>query len=231
MAGGAILTTVTYAVTTDNFEVGECLLAAGAGAVGGALIGTGVGAVAGSALIAGVATGAGVGALAAAESYMVTTDNFDSADLAINTAFGAVEGGACALPGVGPLGAGAISAASSAAQSVASDVAHDRPVDWGRATSDALWGGATGFAAVGIAELAVPSSPGIDIGQGPPVIHWIPPKPIADRVAAQAQREAFRGAVRSFGAETTYYVGSDTAYEVLQYLYESYGPRVPQAGP
>jgi hypothetical protein len=222
---------VTYAVTTDEFDRSECGAAVVAGVVGGALIGTGVGAAAGSAMIAGVATGAGVGAFASAEGYMITTDNFDSTDLAINTTFGAMEGAAYALPGVSPLGAGTISAASSGAQSVASDVAHGRPVNWDRATSDALWGGATGFAAAEFAELTVPRSSGIGIGQGPAVIKWIPPQPIADRLVIQAQREAARSAIRSATGETLYTIGQDTAYEVFQYLDESYGSRVPQVSP
>jgi len=216
--GGAILTTVTYVATTDNFELDEFGMALGAGALGGALIGSGVGAVAGGAMIAGVLVGAGVGTIAAAEGYMLTTDDFDKIDFAIDTTFGTIEGAACA--GASPLGAGVISAVSSGARSAVSDVAHGESVDWDKATSDALWGGVTGFAAAGIADgitkLVMPSSPGISIGQGPPVISWIPPESIADRLIAQAEQKAFRNALRSVGAETAYYIGSDKVYEMLR---------------
>jgi hypothetical protein len=216
MLGGATLTSLTYAATTDNFNWCEFGLALTAGALGGGMIATGVGAVAGGAMIAAAWTGAGVGTLVAAEGYMVTTDDFDSRDFAIHTTLGGVEG-AVAANVANPLAAGGISLLSSGVGAVASDVTHNRPVDWDRAASNAVWGGATGFISAGLVKQAVEmaSSPGIGLGQSPPIITWVPPNSIAKGLVAELKYNKLRAALRSASAELFYYLGSDKVYELF----------------
>ena len=215
-AGGAILTTVTCAVTTDAFEWGEFAVAAGVGALGGALIGTGVGAAAWSALIAGVATGAGIGAIASAESYMITTDDFESTDMLVETGFGMAEGAVAGVPGVTPWGSAAISALAAGSESAVIDIVHGDPVEWETAASGALWGGVTGYAGAKLSGFAGLGSPGIDLGDGVPTINYIPPRSVANRLVAQAQRQAAFSVVRTGARETLYTIGTDIIYQLQE---------------
>jgi hypothetical protein len=216
-AGCAIVTTVTYVATTPAAErnVGDALLAAGAGALGGALIGTGVGAGAGVAIIA---AGAGAGAFVSAESYMVsnalTGESFDSTDFAVTTGFGMAEGAAAAIPGVGPLGSTAVSAVAAGGQSIVTDLVHDRPVDWEKAGTETAWGGLAGLAGEVVSGGFAPASGGVDLGEGIKVINWIPPQSISNRIIAQTQREAAREAVRT--------TVRDTSYSILTNIVEDY---------
>ncbi|HSH04337.1 MAG TPA: RHS repeat-associated core domain-containing protein [Anaerolineae bacterium] len=114
VVGGAI-TGVTYAITTDDFQLDEFAVATTAGAVGGALIGTGVGAPQGVAMVAGAAgistvtaggiiTGAGAGVLVASTSYLATTDDYQHNEMVINAVAGGIEGGI--MGGLAPISAG-----------------------------------------------------------------------------------------------------------------------------
>lgn len=152
---GAIATTATYLVTTpsDQINLGDAIVVAGTGAVGGALIGVGVGAVAGAGLLAatstaaatssavatGIVTGAGVGTLAAAEGYLIsnaiTEQSFDNTDFGMASAFGALEGGLTGMPGISPAQAGAVCLFTGFGESVTADWLNGESANWAAAVA------------------------------------------------------------------------------------------------
>jgi len=234
---GGIALGVTYAITTDEFDWGECATAAAVGAVAGALVGSGIGAIKGAAMIAAggaavastiptgaaMAIGAGTGVVASGGGYMwanrVTGESFDTRDFLVASGVGAVEGGISAIPHVGVGGRIAVSGVAGVAESALSDRVHGRNVDWGRAAS----AGAIGLAAGGAGEAfrsgvdlvtgRAIASPGLSLG--PPV-----PEVNMTQVAVQ-QLSSYQGVTRQATKTTQYQtarvvvrtVVRDTAFE------------------
>ncbi len=227
-AGGAILTTVTYLATTPASErnVGDALLVAGAGAVGGALIGTGIGIVAGTVLAGATAaastataatvvsglTGAGLGTVVSAESYLASNarsgESFDRIDFAVGTVSGMMEGGCTAIVPSGtfaPFARIGLSGAFAAAESAVGDVWHGDPVDKKAMAGAAGLGIFSGIGGEFISGgLGLPQSSPMVIRDSAPWVDLtlaaVPRDPILARMAlAQATRQGPRTAGRDFG--------------------------------
>ena len=247
---GGIALGVTYAITTDEFDWGECATAAAVGAVAGALIGSGVGAIQGAAMIAAggaavasttpiaatIAIGAGTGMAASGGGYMVanrvTGESFDTRDFLVTSGVGAVEGGISAIPGIGVGGRVAVSGVAGVAESALSDRVHGRNVDWGRAASAGVIGLAAGGAgeasrsAVNVITGRATASAGLSLGRPIPEVNMT--QVAARRLSSnqeiirQATRIAQYREARAIMART---FGRDMAFEVGKNIVERHVER------
>lgn len=209
-AGGAILTSATYLITTPAADRSwtDLAIVAGAGAAGGALIGTGVGAAPGLAMVAGAA---GVGTVASAEGYMsansITGDSFDRTDFLIETGAGAVEGAVAGIPGVNPLVPILGSTVVGGGVSIAKDVAHGRQVDPYQALTGAGQGLVSGAAAWAFTGGIRAPDPNV-VGPGIPTIDLQPQAwPMGEAIARANRSQAARAMGRTVVRDTLFYLG------------------------